>query len=103
MTSGLVIVGVGTATLPESADAATTCPSGEHHRGNDCVAHSERSTLPAFPTQGRAPAARIPSTRGGVGTGGRAQRQDCGEAGKFQALAGRKYRRPSEKRRSNLL
>jgi len=51
MTSRLVIVGVGTATLPESADTATTCPSGEHHRGNDCVAHSERST-PIIPGHG---------------------------------------------------
>jgi len=43
MTIWLVIVGLLTATLPESADAATTCPSGYHKSGNYCVPNSKQS------------------------------------------------------------
>jgi len=63
MTSGLVIVGLRTATLPESADAANTCPSGDHQSGNDCVANSERST-PIIPNSGACPSGSHPQDAG---------------------------------------
>jgi len=55
MTIGLVIVGLSIATLPESADAATTCSSGDHKSDNYCIENSKQSKpiIPKLPPGAR--------------------------------------------------